>query len=109
MRSVSACSHPRVARAGDCPFSACRDVNVGGASVTQSMVVGPVGLGVMDAPMVRHLARMGQSLRLHDADMALARMLGTAAVACDTPAAPFRQGVVMVDAPVSGAQRGAEA
>lgn len=134
----------------------------------QGLDIGFVGLGVMGAPMARHLARAGHRLRLHDANAALARelarALGGSASACDTPAAlaegcevvitmlpngqvvqqvalgergllqalkpgallldtsssePWltrqtaaalaERGVAMVDAPVSGAQWGAEA
>jgi len=57
----------------------------------QVLDIGFIGLGVMGAPMARHLARAGHRLTLHDADAALARglasELGSAAHALDTPAA----------------------
>jgi 3-hydroxyisobutyrate dehydrogenase len=56
-----------------------------------SFDIGFVGLGVMGTPMAGHLAGAGHRLRLHDARpgvaAALARSLGGAAQACDTPAA----------------------
>ena len=56
-----------------------------------SLNIGFIGLGVMGAPMASHLARAGHRLTLHDADPAvagaLARTLGGAARAADTPAA----------------------
>jgi 3-hydroxyisobutyrate dehydrogenase-like beta-hydroxyacid dehydrogenase len=52
--------------------------------------IGFIGLGVMGTPMATHLAKAGHRLTLHDldADLAanLARALGGAAVAVDTPA-----------------------
>jgi 3-hydroxyisobutyrate dehydrogenase len=57
----------------------------------QNLDIGFIGLGVMGAPMATHLARAGHRLTLHDADPAvapaLARGLGDAAQAADTPAA----------------------
>ena len=57
----------------------------------QTLQIGFVGLGVMGAPMARHLASAGHRLRLHDANAdaarRLAQALGGDARACDTPAA----------------------
>ena len=57
----------------------------------QMLQIGFVGLGVMGAPMARHLASAGHRLRLHDANAdaahTLAQALGGDARACDTPAA----------------------
>jgi len=133
---------------------------------TRGLDIGFVGLGVMGAPMVRHLGAAGHRLRVHDVDPAVVQRVAAAigAVGADSPAAlaegcavvvtmlpdgrvvqqvalgehglvhglrpgallldtsssePWltrqtaaslaERGVAMVDAPVSGAQWGAEA
>jgi 3-hydroxyisobutyrate dehydrogenase len=71
-----------------------------GDSSMQSLDIGFVGLGVMGAPMVTHLARAGHRLTLHDADAAVARALasslGGTTQAVDTPAALARRSDIVV-------------
>src|SRR6185503_16656675 len=71
------------------------------------LTIGFVGLGVMGVPMARHLGESGHRVQGFDvAAVALERLheAHDAAILCSSA-----RGASMVDAPVSGAQWGAEA